>query len=85
MEAAVARLRAEGLDPHKWSNGPGFTYGWHSHPYAKVLVCVEGSIVFHLKDGDVPLVPGSRLDLVAGTEHAATVGTDGVTCWEAAR
>jgi quercetin dioxygenase-like cupin family protein len=80
-----AIFAAEGLSPHSWSNEPGFRYGWHSHDYHKVLVCAEGSIVFHTRDGDRPLTAGDRLDLPPGTEHAATVGSDGVTCWEASK
>jgi cupin domain len=81
-----ARLSEEGLaEPRWWSNAPGDTYGWHDHPYHKVLFCSEGSIVFHTRDGDVELGPGDRLDIEPGTEHAATVGPDGVTCVEAAR
>ena len=38
------------------------------------LFCLEGSIVFHTRDGDVVLASGDRLDLDPGTEHAATVG-----------
>jgi hypothetical protein len=38
--------------PQSWNNGPGDTYGWHSHGYHKVLYCVRGCIVFHLRDGD---------------------------------
>ena len=83
--AARAAFTAEGLAPHGWSNGPGYRYGAHSHPYGKVLYCVAGSITFHTPDGDVALAAGDRLDLPAGTEHAATVGPDGVTCLEAAR
>ena len=30
-EEIAARLRAEGLLPHGWGNGPGDTYGWHEH------------------------------------------------------
>jgi hypothetical protein len=41
--------------------------------------------VFHLPDGDVTLTAGHRLDVPPGTEHAATVGPDGVTCVEASR
>ena len=79
-------LRAEGLDPHSWRNGPGDRYGWHEHGYHKVLYCVRGSIVFHTRsDGDLDLRPGDRLDVEAGTAHAATVGTDGVECMEAAK
>jgi quercetin dioxygenase-like cupin family protein len=85
-EAAVeALLAGDGLTPSRWSNGPGDRYGWHSHPYHKVLFCSSGRIVFHTRDGDVALGPGDRLDIEPGTEHAATVGADGVTCVEAAR
>ena len=80
------RLAEEGLTGARWwSNGPGYTYGWHDHPYHKVLYCAEGSITFHLRDGDVELRAGDRLDLDPGTEHAATVGRTGVTCVEAPR
>ena len=65
-----------------WSNGPGFRYGEHDHPYRKLLTCVQGSITLHTPDGDVVLTAGDRLDLPAGTPHAATVGPDGVTCEE---
>jgi hypothetical protein len=50
-----------------------------------VLVAASGSITFHLVDIglDVRLNTGERLDLPAGTSHAATVGPAGVTCLEA--
>jgi quercetin dioxygenase-like cupin family protein len=80
-----AVFAAEGLSPHEWSNGPGDVYGWHAHDFHKVLVCVRGSIVFHTRDGDRALEAGDRLDLAPDTEHAATVGPDGVTCLEAAK
>jgi mannose-6-phosphate isomerase-like protein (cupin superfamily) len=78
-------FRAEGLSPHGWGNGPGDTYGTHSHSYHKVLYCVSGSIVFHTPDGDVELVAGDRLELPPGTPHSATVGTSGCECMEASR
>ncbi len=81
-EEAYAR---EGLRPHAWSNDAGFRYEWHAHDYDKVLICVAGSITFHTRAGDRQLRPGDRLDLPAGTEHAATVGPHGVTCLEASR
>jgi quercetin dioxygenase-like cupin family protein len=80
----IATMRAEGLTPHGWGNAPGDTYGWHEHPYHKVLYCVRGSIVFHTHDGDLELHQGDRLDLPPATSHAATVGPDGVRCVEAA-
>jgi quercetin dioxygenase-like cupin family protein len=50
-----------------------------------VLYCLEGSITFHTDEGEVGLNPGDRLDLPPRTRHAATVGSAGVTCLEAAR
>ncbi len=84
-ESAREVFEAERLHPHSWSNGPGFKYGSHDHPYHKVLVCTSGSITFHLDDGEVTLGEGDRLDLPPWTVHSATVGPKGVTCWEAAR
>lgn len=80
-----ARLTAEGLRPGTWGNAPGDTYAAHSHGYDKVLVAAAGSITFHLTDlrRDVLLNVGERLELPAGTVHAATVGLHGVTCLEA--
>jgi mannose-6-phosphate isomerase-like protein (cupin superfamily) len=85
-QGALAALRDEDCSaPHTWSNGPGDTYGWHSHGYHKVLFCLSGSIVFHTREGDVELDAGDRLDLGPGTDHAATVGPSGVECLEAER
>jgi quercetin dioxygenase-like cupin family protein len=79
-----AELRAAGLVPRRWRNQPGDTYGWHVHDDHKVLVCVAGAIVFHVRgQGDVEVAAGDRLDLMPGTEHAATVGANGVECVEA--
>ena len=75
---------AEGCSsPRGWSNDPGDTYGWHEHAQPKVLLCLDGSIVFHTDDGDLELRAGDRLDLPAGTRHAATVGARGCACVEA--
>lgn len=83
--ALTSRLRAEGLEPSSWSNGPGDRYAAHSHGYDKVLVVARGSITFGLPArGDaVHLSAGDRLELPAGTEHDAVVGPEGVVCLEA--
>ena len=84
-DAYETRLRAEGLHPSGWGNGPGDRYGDHAHDYDKVLVATSGSIVFHLTESgqDVELKEGQRLDLPAQTRHAASVGANGVSCLEA--
>ena len=85
MRDEAERLRAEGLDPSAWSNGPNDRYGAHEHGYDKVIVVVSGSIAFGLPDvrTTVALATGDRLELPAGTRHDAVVGPDGVTCLEA--
>ena len=80
-----ATLEAEGLTPHAWGNDGGYSYASHVHTYHKVLVCVRGSIVFHVDTGDVALRPGDRMELPADVAHGATVGDDGVECVEAYR
>jgi mannose-6-phosphate isomerase-like protein (cupin superfamily) len=83
---ALEAFRAEGCSaPRFWGNGPGDTYGSHSHGFHKVLYCLEGSISFQLEGGDVTLEAGERLDLPPGTVHAATVGPAGCGCAEASR
>jgi quercetin dioxygenase-like cupin family protein len=85
MTDPAARLRAEGLEPGAWANGPGDRYAAHDHPYDKVIVVTAGSIDFGLPASGAHLVleAGDRLELPAGTRHDATVGTDGVACLEA--
>jgi quercetin dioxygenase-like cupin family protein len=79
------RLRAAGLTPGSWSNGPNDRYSAHNHGYDKVIVVTSGAIRFGLpgRDEAVDLGVGDRLDLPAGTRHDAVVGPDGVRCLEA--
>jgi mannose-6-phosphate isomerase-like protein (cupin superfamily) len=85
-QQALEAFRAESCSaPRPWGNGPGDAYVRHAHGYHKVLFCLDGSITFHLDEGDVELEPGDRLDIGPGTEHAATVGPKGCTCVEASR
>jgi len=81
-----SEMRAEGLTSYVWRNGPNFQYSAHTHSYTKILYVVSGSITFHLSETeDVFMGPGDRLELPARTLHAATVGTEGVICLEAAK
>ena len=82
-----AQLHADGLRPYVWSNGPNFEYSAHTHSYTKVIYVVSGSITFLLPDSeeDIDMQAGDRLVLPARVLHAATVGTEGVVCLEAAK
>ena len=83
----MRKLEREATGCYSWSNGPGDRYAPHSHGYEKVLYCVEGSITFHLEEEgrDLPLRPGDRMVLPAGTVHSATVGARGCVCVEGRR
>lgn len=85
-DEALAAFREEGCSgPRFWGNGPGDSYGRHSHGYHKVLFCLAGAITFHLPGREVNLVSSDRLDIEPDTEHSATVGPQGVECVEASR
>jgi len=75
--------RAGATSISAWANGPRDAYAPHSHPYRKVLCCLDGSIVFHLDDRDVSLEPGGRVVIEPGARHSAAVGPEGVRCAEA--
>ncbi len=81
------RLRAEGLEPGRWSNGPGDRYAAHDHGYDKVIVVERGSIRFGLGSAR-PHSSSPRAtawSCPAGTLHDALVGSSGVVCLEAHR
>ena len=82
-EASAIFAREGCSEPRPWGSAPGDRFGRHEHRRAKVLFCLEGSIVFHTDGGDVALDAGDRLDLPAGTPHAATVCSVGCACVEA--
>jgi quercetin dioxygenase-like cupin family protein len=87
MDDLMTTLRREAGSCYSWSNGPHDRYAAHSHPYEKVLYCVEGSIAFVLEhEGKrVELNAGDRMVLPPGTVHSAVVGPTGCTCIEGKR
>jgi quercetin dioxygenase-like cupin family protein len=86
-ERLDALLRDEGLAADRWSNRPGDRYPAHAHTFHKVIYVVAGAITFGLTEcGEtVRLEAGDRLDLPAGVQHDAVVGSRGVVCLEAHR
>ena len=77
------QFEREGLVAHEWSNDAGVFYERHSHPFRDIIRCVAGSITFHTSEEDYALIPGTRFEMDPRTEHAATVGPEGVLCLEA--
>jgi quercetin dioxygenase-like cupin family protein len=87
LDDLMVALRKEAASCYSWSNGPHDSYAAHSHPYEKVLYCVDGSITFMLeREGRrLELKGGDRMVLPAGTVHSAIVGPSGCTCIEGQR
>jgi quercetin dioxygenase-like cupin family protein len=87
VASVTQRLRAEGVEPYAWSNGPGDRYSVHQHAYTKLLMCATGSITFLVGTDAHPveLHPGEGFVLPSGTPHAAVVGPTGCTCLEGHR
>lgn len=87
VDAARERLRAAGVEPSAWSNGPGDRYPQHDHGTTKLLICAAGSITFLVGCDAVPveLMAGHGIVLPAGMPHAAIVGVSGCTCVEGHR
>jgi quercetin dioxygenase-like cupin family protein len=83
----MEKLRSEATGCYSWSNGPNDRYAPHSHPYEKVLYCVDGSITFVFEqDGRrLELRSGDRMVLPVATVHSAVVGPHGCTCVEGRR
>ena len=82
----AAAFRRAGLPHYEWGNSPHDRYAEHTHAYEKTLVCLDGSITFHVPGhGDLLMQRGDALLLPPGTRHAATVGPQGVRCIEAHR
>ena len=77
-DTPAARLATERLAATRWGNGPGDRYGAHDHAYDKVIVVEQGAITFELTaPRDRSASTGDRLELPAGTRHAADVGASG--------
>jgi quercetin dioxygenase-like cupin family protein len=87
LDDLMTALKREAGSCYSWSNGAHDRYAAHSHPYEKVLYCVDGSITFVLeREGrQLALKAGDRLVLTAGTQHSAIVGPAGCTCIEGKR
>ena len=79
-EAALhARLAADGFDVYRWTDAPGAHYEPHTHDEDETLWVLAGEITFEIAGRAYRLGPGDRLQLPAGTVHAATAGTGGAT------
>jgi len=66
-------LEHEGLATAWWSETPGATIPAHSHPFPETRWVLSGYLRVAVGGELVDLGPGDRLDLPAGTPHAAEV------------
>jgi len=54
-----------------WSDSPGSSYDWHTHPEEEVRWVISGSITIGHEGGEVLLQSGDRMNVPAGTRHWA--------------
>jgi quercetin dioxygenase-like cupin family protein len=66
-----------GFSPMVVSNHPGFTYATHSHPEAKLLVILEGSMKLSVEGKEYDARSGDLIVIPGNTEHSALVGKKG--------
>lgn len=81
VEAIADALREENFDPQRIVEPAGFTRPPHTHPYDTVVAVIEGSMQITLGDETHDCTPGDRVDIQAGTVHAAVAGENGVVYW----
>jgi quercetin dioxygenase-like cupin family protein len=74
VHAAVER---EGWAPLLIHDPPGAVYPPHQHPEAKLLVFLRGSMEVKVGGAVYRGLPGDKLIIPGGVEHAALVGPDG--------
>jgi quercetin dioxygenase-like cupin family protein len=74
-----ARLVADGFEAHLWHDDPGASYAPHSHERDERLWLLDGEMTFEVAGRSHRLGPGDRLELPAGTLHAAAAGVQGAT------
>jgi quercetin dioxygenase-like cupin family protein len=74
VHAAVER---EGWAPLLIHDPPGAVYPPHQHPEAKLLVFLRGSMEVKVGGAVYRCLPGDKLIIPGGVEHAALVGPDG--------
>ncbi|HWP64715.1 MAG TPA: cupin domain-containing protein [Candidatus Limnocylindria bacterium] len=77
--AARAELVREGYAVYRWSDAPGARYEPHAHDDDECLWVLAGGITFEVGGASYTLRAGDRLELPAGTVHAATAGPGGAT------
>lgn len=77
-EASVrAAVQREGWEPLLIHDPPGTVYPPHQHPEAKLLVFLRGSMEVKVDNAVYRCLPGDKLVIPGGVEHAAVVGPEG--------
>jgi quercetin dioxygenase-like cupin family protein len=71
-----ARLEQEGLKPYRFDMLPGDVYGDHAHHDAEIRWVVSGRMRVLVREEEIILEPGDRLDLAANIVHSADVFGD---------
>jgi quercetin dioxygenase-like cupin family protein len=79
-----ARLEREGLSPFRFDMIPGDSYPDHSHSEAEIRWVASGKMRIVIRNEEIVLGPGDRLDLAPKVAHSADVVGDDVVVTVAA-
>lgn len=75
----VQKIKEEGFDPVKFSNGPGDIYSPHQHQETKLLAFLEGSMTVKVADQTFECDVADKLIIPGNIKHSAVVGDAGCT------
>ena len=77
-ERYIQQLESEGFaSVYEWQDPAGTVYEPHAHKGKVSLMVTDGSITFDFSGEKKEVKAGERFDVPVGTEHSATVGSEG--------
>lgn len=71
IEAVKKQLIKEGLQPYIFESYPNDFYGNHEHEHDEIRIILKGKMIFGIKNKEIELNKGDRLELKKGTVHWA--------------
>lgn len=74
------KLRNEGFaHVYEWDDAPGTSYPPHAHKGKVSFYVTYGQVTVTIRDREIVVKEGQRLDIPVGIEHAMEVGPQGCT------
>ena len=78
-EEVMLMMEIDGFKAKEFLNPPDFTYESHSHPQAKLIAVLGGSIYVKVEGKNFHCTEGDKILIEPNKEHSAVVGENGCT------